>query len=670
MLWYEFIPRRFRRSSVGQWAKRKMKLLTIDEIAYGFGVPAQRLDFLIRMKGEFPDRESLDRLTEELEKNPAPLRDPLSTYLHRYDNGNPAASPAAKKLIFLHMQYSGGETITRIMQANVRSIGMRRDLSGLPTLPPHFFLSCFRDLPPIRQREERDKWSAYDVLAEHGIYGLHEMLHPPYGYFTLLRHPLNRLIEYCRYLDSERAKTGGGSRTIKAHLEDEEFQRDILLGKSYAQKFSGYPLVGNFLLRLKSRSVVERAKRKLASFDLVLIAEAFDESVQLLCKTYGWQDAFYEDGRIVPRDGRLHEPWTTRIDYEKELTAEERMLAETLLQEDIEIYEWGKTLFDAKLAGKPLPVLTRERMADETPTDLYRTRIGQVHISARWAQLAKRDGLEPGTLEIRLREAYYGKRLEGPALMDYAVSTLGIQRDIARMWLETNHAEHIATEVIEHDSYRLEALKKSGFQPKTILDVGGHVGTFSLLAHHVWPEAKIVTIEPLTDDRIDPNNCKVLRLNVSGILQITVVNAALIGFLGADHEDNDRRIVELLADPNHEHWLELGLRGYEKNVKTIKRSKMRGISVASLLEETGITSIDLLKIDCEGSETNALREFHALGMMPKIDRIVGEWHGNVARDAIPALLRDSHELEFLSVPPLHKSGIFRAVRRTLLIPPL
>jgi hypothetical protein len=42
---------------------------------------------------------------------------------------------------------------------------------------------------------------------------------------------------------------------------------------------------------------------------------------------------------------------------------------------------------------------------------------------------------------------------------------------------------------------------------RTILEVGSHVGSFTLMAHHYWPSARIVAVEPfwtqVTDFGID-----------------------------------------------------------------------------------------------------------------------------------------------------------------------
>ena len=44
------------------------------------------------------------------------------------------------------------------------------------------------------------------------------------------------------------------------------------------------------------------------------------------------------------------------------------------------------------------------------------------------------------------------------------------------------------------DEYRINDLRPHNV--RTIVDVGSHVGSFTVMAHHYWPNAKIVAVEP------------------------------------------------------------------------------------------------------------------------------------------------------------------------------
>jgi hypothetical protein len=59
--------------------------------------------------------------------------------------------------------------------------------------------------------------------------------------------------------------------------------------------------------------------------------------------------------------------------------------------------------------------------------------------------------------------------------------------------------------MLEQDNYRLSLLE--GKQAPLILDIGSHIGIFPRVIKHLFPRAKIYSLEP------DRNNFRVLQLN-------------------------------------------------------------------------------------------------------------------------------------------------------------
>src|SRR5256885_8817003 len=68
--------------------------------------------------------------------------------------------------------------------------------------------------------------------------------------------------------------------------------------------------------------------------------------------------------------------------------------------------------------------------------------------------------------------------------------TLQIRKDRAQQEMD------IINEVLLGDTYRLHGMKEAGFEPRTIVSIGSHIGTVEVLAHALWPEAKLVSGEP------------------------------------------------------------------------------------------------------------------------------------------------------------------------------
>ncbi len=639
---------------------------SIIDVAQMYKLPLHQFpEFLLRMAGK--DHTSGAELETLLQAHPTFATDPLQAYVHSYANGNANAPAPERKTLFLHFQQSGGETIAHLMRANARNVAFRRDFARLPNLPPRFILECFHDLAAPAKERERDLWDRYDTFAEHLIYGTHEMLRSPYRYITLLRHPIDRLLAYGR--EVHKARQNDKPFSILQLLSEHDFRREYMQGQSIVQILSGYPHTG-YELRLRSHSVTELAKEHLYSCELVLIAEHMEQSIKLLCSSSHWQDAFLEGEKLVPRAGRFME--SMRIGEWHSLTRQELDAATEFLQEDMDLYELGLSLFQdslsRSLSGKssmtPAHMITSPEPVPPAETEVYRTSVGPLHMSNRWAHLAWQEGIrDPLALDQMARFYFYTKHQEGLDLIHAILKRWYVSREVPRQWIESLHAEHICNEVIELDSYGLRTLKAEGFDPKVIVDIGGHIGTFSLLAHSLWPDAQIFVIEPLSDDNLDPNNFHMLERNVRGVSNVTLINRALLGYIGRDTHPEYQQDLE---QDDHEHWVELGFRGHPEHAEKVIRYGMTAISVRSLLEEFSIDSIDLLKMDCEGAETNVLREWKELNRLHSIPIILGEWHAKLARREVPRLLEETHSVHMTAIPPFEHSGLFHARRLTAL----
>ncbi len=290
--------------------------------------------------------------------------------------------------------------------------------------------------------------------------------------------------------------------------------------------------------------------------------------------------------------------------------------------------------------------------------EIWNTSLGPIGLSGLWAFGAEKAGVHPQEFDTYGRQLYYEKHLRSEELFSAMMLRFPVEREVPRLWMETLHAKHICQEIIDRDAYGTQALHDIGFRPSIIVDVGAHVGTFSLRAHSLWPYARIIALEPRSDHSSDPNNLHLLAYNVKAIPEITVVHTALIGFFG--EADNEERMRELEAE-TFKHWVELGLRGHPKHASKTTIGGHSGMSVRSLLQTYNIDHIDLFKLDCEGAEINILRECKALGLLPRIQMIRGEWHGEIAKTEIPHILSDTHRVGLHSLNS--SSGLLQASLR-------
>jgi FkbM family methyltransferase len=141
------------------------------------------------------------------------------------------------------------------------------------------------------------------------------------------------------------------------------------------------------------------------------------------------------------------------------------------------------------------------------------------------------------------------------------------------------------------------------FSPKTIVDAGAHIGMASILFARKYPEAKIIAIEP------EPSNFALLVKNVSPYRTITPIQAALW------REDGEITLGESDAHPKGAFQVVVG-----------GKERVRAITMDTLMHETGIRSIDLLKVDIEGAEKEV---FESCPWIKNVGIIAVELHDRI-----------------------------------------
>lgn len=127
----------------------------------------------------------------------------------------------------------------------------------------------------------------------------------------------------------------------------------------------------------------------------------------------------------------------------------------------------------------------------------------------------------------------------------------------------------------------------------TILDIGANKGEYSLLLHQVFPDATIYAFEP------NPNTFKVLSDNIQ--TNVNLINkgiGASAGELELFYDKEDKTSVQATSDPE----ILKVIAGSEQ----ITSSKIEVITLDEFSQSESIQHIDLLKIDTEGFELEAL----------------------------------------------------------------
>lgn len=181
-------------------------------------------------------------------------------------------------------------------------------------------------------------------------------------------------------------------------------------------------------------------------------------------------------------------------------------------------------------------------------------------------------------------------------------------RRLAVQYLDRDGVQDILREVFVDDCYHIEELAKSGYAVRTVIDIGAHMGFFAALIHHFWPESNVICVEPQSD--LHP-----------------ILNGPNKAIAAAVRHDGKS---ELLVSPKTG-----GSMVYDPTVNIFtdipdwyKAEHVRSLTYLQLLGESGLernTTIDLLKLDCEGSEFDILTNIPT-AQRANIRRIVGEYH--------------------------------------------
>ena len=118
-------------------------------------------------------------------------------------------------------------------------------------------------------------------------------------------------------------------------------------------------------------------------------------------------------------------------------------------------------------------------------------------------------------------------------------------------------------------------------QNDTIIDIGAHIGLFSLLVSQLCKTGKILSFEPISENF----DLLVSNLKLNHVNNVLPFNLAVSKNLG--------RLELFLNNDQSAHSI------FSKNLKSIS---VESTSLQKIFDENKISSCKLLKLDCEGAE--------------------------------------------------------------------
>jgi FkbM family methyltransferase len=142
-------------------------------------------------------------------------------------------------------------------------------------------------------------------------------------------------------------------------------------------------------------------------------------------------------------------------------------------------------------------------------------------------------------------------------------------------------------------------------QPKVIVDAGANIGLASIYFANECPEAKIIAIEP------EISNFELLTENVRPYPQVIPIQAALW----------NKTEELLLTDPGLGKWgFMTEHRSEIASQSRVARHPVMAVTINDLLDRYALKSIDILKVDIEGSEREVFGDSAA--WIDRVDSII------------------------------------------------
>ncbi len=218
-------------------------------------------------------------------------------------------------------------------------------------------------------------------------------------------------------------------------------------------------------------------------------------------------------------------------------------------------------------------------------------------------------------------------------------------RELTVRYLEREGVQDILNEVFRIDQYGLGKLHATGAELRLVLDVGAHMGFVTAVIHHYWPDCAVIAFEPEAD--LIP----VIEANSNG--KTTVFPMAVRYDSRKDLYISPCTGGSMIYEP-------------EVNFCDSIPERYKKVQVGTTTLEEVVPhdlSVDLMKIDVEGSEFNILSSM-SRKQGYRIKAMVGEYHHIAGYRYIERIIeyRFPHLApSLLSNDPEAPQGIFQAM---------
>jgi FkbM family methyltransferase len=140
----------------------------------------------------------------------------------------------------------------------------------------------------------------------------------------------------------------------------------------------------------------------------------------------------------------------------------------------------------------------------------------------------------------------------------------------------TSDVQCLSKVFVEHEY----AMPFENINPELIVDAGANIGLATLYFSKIFPETKIIAIEP------EPSNYDLLVRNCSGMTNVILCRAAVW------NTDTSLQI----KNPDAEKW------AFAVKPVPLNGAGIKALTISQILAQSGYDRIDILKLDIEGAE--------------------------------------------------------------------
>ena len=225
-------------------------------------------------------------------------------------------------LLFLHIPRTGGSTLLRLLD---------RQYGGEAVLKAHDAVSA-----DVVARLHAERPARTRVIAGHFYYGVHSRLAASCRYMTFLRDPVERVVSHYHFV---RSRPGHYLHAAAATMSLPEYVESC--GAAEPNNDQTRLLAGEEMLPsdgTASDAMLPIAKQNLDSHAAVGLTDAFDASIVVMQRVFGWGRPFYvlENRSDRKRGDRLPPDVGDLIRIRNAL--------------DLELYEHARELFRRRVA--------------------------------------------------------------------------------------------------------------------------------------------------------------------------------------------------------------------------------------------------------------------------------------------------------------------------------